>query len=213
MSLSRLLQKQTEVRIPVDSKEASQTVEDDIMEKLVNTLLESKLAGLEEPPKLVRTSLYDYEKPEVKDKERNFLFIADCQINKHIKQQLSGQDIRIFDANFINRDTEALYEAGIEHIWLNICDKQARQWLELNLKPNVIYTSCLVWSKNKLNKFLRDLRPHVDIESKVSGLSKISALSLDEMMNKLENKIDIHSPASCLAGLFSCGGSIVKKKA
>lgn len=212
MSLSKILEKQKKRTNNLDAKipepETDTQLENLIFSQLADKILEAKLDTKIAIPQ-AEEDIPDPPQPL----ERNFMFIADCKMTRPIQQQLrSYSKIRAHDSNFTNRTTADLYKAGIKHIWINIGNRQARNWLELNLKMNAVYTTVLVWTGNKRNKFLVDLKPHVDIESKACELSKISALSLDEMMDKLGNKVSIHSPANLCASIFGCSKNLTAKK-
>ena len=231
MSLSRILQrkedkkKTSEVLDNKDNKIETHEVEDLLMEKLVSALLESKLKEqntevqipemepqIQAPPKLTRQrNVTMVDDPE--SDQKNFIFVSDTNMTPEIKEQMNSYtNIRPYSDNFINRSPLHLLQAGIEHIWINISNKKARQWLQLNLKRCLAYTRVLVWTSSKRAKFLVDLRPHIDIETRACNLSKLSALSLDQLMQKVEDRIDIHSvPNKCMAFL-GCSKQVSKKK-
>ena len=234
MSLSRIIERKKELKDATggidhkDNKTEGAGIEESIMEKLVSSLLQSKLeehksgsAGhvmipeMDEPPKLerpYRSSNVVMDDPE--SNKRNYLFVSDTNMNSAIKEQLHGYgNVLPYTDNFINRSTSDLLGAGIEALWINISNKRAREWLSLNLKPCVCYTRVLVWSSSKSSKFLDDLRPYVDLETRARDLSKLSALSLDELMKKVEDRIDIHSVPNKLMVFLGCSKQTVKKKA
>lgn len=224
MSLSRIIQRQNEQKRDSKSPEApcihdekeTSSLESEILDNLVSQLIHNKLdkkipiPSPDDKPLERKSNVRDLDGPESK---HNYMFIADCGMTTPIKQQLkSYTNIRSFDNNFVNRSTLDLLQNGIEHIWVNIKNARARRWLELNLKPCVCYTKVLVWRGSKLNKFLSDVRPYIDIESKISNLNKLNALSLDELMGKLDDHIGIHSPANILAACFGCSKQVSSKK-
>ena len=140
---------------------------------------------------------------------QNVMFISDKKLDDHIRTQLGFKEVRSYDSNFTNRKPEALLEAGIKHIWVNISEKKAKQWLELNLK-NETYTTILIHDASKNNKFLADLKPHCAHMCKLKDVQRLSALSFDELMSQMESLVKIHSPASCLGELFGCSGNITR---
>mgnify|MGYP003645548804 CR=1 FL=1 len=219
MSLSRIIERKKELKDATggidhkDNKTEGAGIEESIMEKLVSSLLQS------DTPKLVRQAAGPYRSSNVvmddpESNKRNYLFVSDTNMNSAIKEQLHGYgNVLPYTDNFINRSTSDLLGAGIEALWINISNKRAREWLSLNLKPCVCYTRVLVWSSSKSSKFLDDLRPYVDLETRARDLSKLSALSLDELMKKVEDRIDIHSVPNKLMVFLGCSKQTVKKKA
>ena len=157
------------------------------------------------PPQLTREEtkfLFDVEK-----KENCYMFISDgfhprfCNL-----YQIVG-----FDEKMINRKADDVSKA-FPRIWVNISSNQARRWLEQNLKTTEDYTTILVYSGNKKNKFLSDLVDNVHISSKMKALNKTGGLTIDEIVEGLANRIDIHPPANCLAALLKCSKNIKKSE-
>lgn len=223
MSLSRILEKKKrrdnldeKNRIPVPQDDASEAkgedfagLEDEIFEQVALKLCELK--GLSPPPLVRQTNdTVTTGPPAIR---KNFLFISDSKISQAIRQQLrSYVNIRQFDQNFTNRTCDDLYNNNIQHLWINISNRQARRWLENNIKNKGCYTSVLVYRGSTKNKFLLDLEGQVDIVSKMKHLNRLNALSLDELINKLGNRVPIHSPANALMACLGCSKSIIKKK-
>lgn len=143
--------------------------------------------------------------PEVKRKER-YLFISDGK-SPLIKQF----GLTEFSNSMRNRTLEDV-GSHVDNLWVSITNKNGRHWLEANLKRNSVYTTILVYEKNKYNKFLSDLKPYVDIITKKKHINRVSALDISELVNNLSSRVDIHSPANCLAVLLGCSKKIMKDK-
>jgi hypothetical protein len=168
------------------------------------------------PPVVERQETKIFEtndEPEAIEAEKKFLFISDAPLIGEIKKHVEYSNIRTYDTTFVNRTCKDLESNGVQYIWIDICNTNARRWLELNVRKCDPYVSCLVWRGNKRNKFLDDLKPYVNIESKLENLGRLKSLSMRELMENLENHTEIHAPANrCLSfmGLNPCGR--LKKK-
>lgn len=142
------------------------------------------------------------EEPQFK----NVMFISDLKLNDEIKKELyEWSSIRNYSNQFTNRTIKELYDCGIEHIWINIDDTDARHWLEQNIKKNTHYTTVLVYKGHIRNLFLIDLKEHVQTTIRLKDLKKLKSLTFDELLHKIDNIVKIHSPASCLSSIIGCG--------
>lgn len=217
-SISGRLRKLSEEQTPPLAKEVKFETEDEKPQESVlnNVMINSLLNALTEkmsdmlPPVLERQATKDVKtvEPEESEPEKKFLFISDAPLIGEIKKHVEYSNIRTYDTTFVNRTCKDLESNGIQYIWIDISNTKARQWLELNLKKTDPFISCLVWRGSKRNKFLVDLRPYVNIESKLENLGRLKSLSMRELMDNLENHVDIHPPANrllTLCGLNPCG--------
>lgn len=149
------------------------------------------------------------------DKFAHILFISDCKLSSSIKEQLSDySNIKRFDKKlFANRSLQSLLiEYDCQHIWINLCQQSARDWLGCYLpRNNNLYLTVVANSGNKANKWLDDVADFADIKTKVKHLNKIKSLSFPSFSDKLEN-LFIHSPASPFLSCMGLSNKINRAK-
>ena len=137
------------------------------------------------------------------------LFISDEKLTVELRSKLGiHNDIRPYDDNFVNRTCKDLSEAKLDHLWLNLSEKPAKRWAELNVKNSAPYTTILLHSGSRKNKFVGQLKDHVDLVCTVKQVAKMRALSNAELFSNLADSIDITSPANWLAQVLGCSKSI-----
>jgi hypothetical protein len=163
-----------------------------------------------------------YEPVEPETKFRNLWFIADCKLSQEIRDQLieDYSNIRSFNRRlFANRSPATLRdEYGVEHMWCNITDADALEYVRQYVKANDAFTTILVrrCMKNAKNqRWIKDLESidgAIDVSLRVKDLNKIESLTFDGLVEQLENAINITPPASTIGMLTACSRSLLKKK-
>lgn len=223
--LRKLNEKKNETQPPPLAREVRFETEDEkgleggldtvLMNNILNAIT-SKMGELI-PPTLERQEtkgFEDYVDNPAEQCDSKFLFISDSPLAGEVKRHLQSYNtLRSYDSTFVNRSCVDLASNKIDYIWIDITNTNARQWLEINLKKCDPYVSCLVWSGNKRNKFVDDIRPFVRLDCKLENLNRLKSLSMRDLMHSVENHTSIHAPANrCLAflGLNPCGR--LKKK-
>lgn len=129
----------------------------------------------------------------------HILFVSDMKITDEVKTSLlTFPNVRNFDENFINRNCKDLFTAKIDHIWIDISSKQAKEWLQLNVKNCDPFLPILVYKGSKRSKFVDDLEEHVETVCRLKDLKKLRALNFEDMIGQMSNMVSIHSPANAL---------------
>ena len=164
----------------------------------------------ESPPKLVRQIGIDKT-----ERQRNILFVSDSKITPNIKAQLADySNIYQYDRDlFSNRScSDLLLEHDCQHLWVNLFDKHGRQWLGKTLLNNDIYYVVAVIGNSKQQKWIEDIKDHIDLKCKVSELNKLKSLTYGELMDNL-GSLEIHPPIGKLLSCLGLGnGKLTKKK-
>jgi hypothetical protein len=163
-----------------------------------------------------------FEPVEQETKFRNLWFIADCKLSQEIRDQLieDYSNIRSFNRRlFANRSPETLCTGyGVQHMWCDITDPDALEYVRQYVKANEAFTTILVrrCMKNAKNqRWIKDLEAidgAIDISMRVKDLNKIESLTFDGLVEQLENAINITPPASTIGMLTACSRSLLKKK-
>tara|TARA_R110000796_G_scaffold183541_4_gene300145 strand:+ start:1647 stop:2264 length:618 start_codon:yes stop_codon:yes gene_type:complete len=138
---------------------------------------------------------------------QNTMFISDKSMTREMKNKLDDfPKIKEWTDQFINRDCMQLCDLGVSSCWVNLSDKKARGWLQINLAKPEPYTTILVWNGNKKQKYLLDLADKIDIKIRGSDLDKLKSLSFTDLLIQSLNFQRIHQPAGKLDELLSCFG-------
>ena len=135
------------------------------------------------------------------------MFISDRGMTNDIRNKLDDfPRIKVWNDQFMNRDCQQLAEKGVKSMWINISDKKAREWLQLNLTSPKPYTSVLVWNGSKKQKYLCDLADKIDIKIRGVDLNKLKCLSFADLLLQSFNFQRIHQPGGKIDDLLSCLG-------
>ena len=164
----------------------------------------------ESPPKLIRQVGVD----KIAISKDNILFVSDTAITPNIKEQLKDyKNIYQYSRDlFTNRScSDLLTEHDCTHLWVNLTNSFARQWLGKELLKNKNYFVVAVYRGDKRQKWLDDLKSFVDMKCKVSELKKVRSLTYGELLDNLES-LEIHEPVSKLMSCLGLSGSKLSKK-
>lgn len=157
--------------------------------------------------KQLETALKTLKEPEPDPVQKSkYLFISD---SKH--KCISDFKITMWNNSMINRSISDIAK-HVESLWICLNNRQAKRWLESYIGNNTSFVSILVRSGSKYNKYMDDLGEYCDIITKKHTLDKVNALSLEELVDMLSSRIDIHSPANVCASFLGCSKKIKKKR-
>jgi len=195
--------------IPEDLNLGNMTDLASIASDMFANMMESKY---KEPREESHTIKLDYEPPS-DDPVKHYMFISDVGVNVLVKHQLNEfKSVKSYNQNFVNRNCKDLVKLGVDHIWLNLSSKPARDWLQKNLKPNQDFVAVLVYGSSKRSKFLDDLDGLVQVKCKLKDLKKLRGMSISQLVGGMDNFTTIHDKPHCLAWLVGCSKSIKPKK-
>ncbi len=180
----------------------------------------SEVGSLNKPLELKRT-VHLTEPEMVKEPEpepekfKNIIFVSDVSISPNIRQQLADyKGIREFDRDlFTNRTCSDLFtNHEVSHIWVCLKNRHGRDWLSKHLLTNDLYELVAVYAGDKQQKWLDDLKDHIDLTIKISDLNKLKSLTYGELVDNLQS-LEIHQPISkILSCLGISKGRLTKKK-
>lgn len=152
------------------------------------------------------------EKLDPKHEERfnSVMFICDRSFDGEFKEKIDPffKNIRCYGQEFINRSCKDLYERGLRYIYIDISNKKAKRWLELNIKKNHKFTRICVYDGNKNNKFLKDLKSVTELIVPMTKIDRLSALGFHELLSQTDDYHRIHDPANPCLAFLSCSKSI-----
>ena len=172
----------------------------------VKALLEQEQEEEEEP---------EQEEPEHKvineikiskpDDQKFFMFVADCNMTKELKDTLSlySPIIEYSDQLFANRDIANLQSRGILSVWVSNRTYSANRWVQHN--STRFRDECVilaVYTKHKTQKFLSQLNPNVVIRK--SDLRRLAVLSIEELLEHLSTAGSLSLSAGFLERLMPC---------
>lgn len=147
----------------------------------------------------------------------NIMFISNCDITDEIRENLSDYSgIRTFDKRiFLNRTCQQLFESKVTHVWCNVSNKHAREWISKNVKHNTIYDIVIPFARDKSQKWIKDVSnlcgdDRKPLICKFKRLNKLRSLDIrEDLMSGLS---EIHSPISCIEQVLGCMGKLDSKK-
>jgi hypothetical protein len=155
-------------------------------------------------------------------KFQNLWFIADCKLSPKMREQLieNYSNIRSFNMRlFANRSPQVLRDDfNVEHMWTNISDANAREYVRQFIKGNSAFTTVLVRRcvKNAKSqrwiKELNDVEGAIDVSMRVKDLNRIESLTMDGLVDQLEQSITLTAPGSTIGLLTACTRSLLKKR-
>ena len=139
------------------------------------------------------------------DDQKFFMFVADCNMTKELKDTLSlySPIIEYSDQLFANRDIANLQSRGIRSVWVSNRTYSANRWVQHN--STRFRDECVilaVYTKHKTQKFLSQLNPNVVIRK--SDLRRLAVLSIEELLEHLSTSGSLSLSAGFLERLMPC---------
>jgi hypothetical protein len=165
----------------------------------------------------------DTPSEEVSTKSQHLWFISDAPLSKNLSKQLTENQssIRTFNAKQFTNVSPAtmLNDNKVQHMWTNIKNADALEYVSRYISGNDSYTVVLCHSSHKNAKHqkwisdLMSIEGAIDIKTRTKDLTSIAALTHGDLVSQIQNKVVISAPASTIGSIFGSSSRLKKKAA
>lgn len=141
------------------------------------------------------------------EKIEKLVFIADCDITDDLKAEFDKYErlVKFKREAFVNRDISYFSDKKIHYLYINIHEKQAKNWLSENLKQfsKYDYKAVLITGDSRKSDWISNIKEYISSVVKFKDIKDLNTLSLDELLNKVQ-RFHIKMPDSRCQKVFHC---------
>jgi len=161
--------------------------------KVIRANQESKTDKTDKPDIIVTDNM-DTKNDQVVNnenkKKHKIVFLTD----HNNMTNLIKQNCIVFNPlQFVNRDLK-YFEEKTDIVFINLNDSVSRNYVRTNLNGNHEYLKVILYSKNKKQKWIEELKGEVDNVISWKEFLKIQAFDIIELADKLSNYVKLSRP-------------------
>lgn len=144
--------------------------------------------------------------------ETSYIFVSDVKLNDDVRNKFKQLNIIIVEFNFISFQNKKLNDLDIKHIWLNISNIKAKNYLASNLQCNKKYKIITV-STNLNENWVNDIDKYIYKRFKLKQLkANLLTLTYSDFIDNIKNHVDINEVPNKLLELFGVINTTKNKK-